>query len=525
VCALDERGTPHCILLDEKGLTVLSADGAALAGAQRLALVSLDVTDDHACGLDAAGALYCWGTERAGSLGGRGELAEPTRLDAGPFAEVQVAPEATCVRDRGGALSCWGARYGDGSATRASVALPEAARAFDLGEAHGCALTVAGEVLCWGEDVDGQLGQGVLEGSPTPVHVLSGAYAIATGARHSCARTQASVWCWGSNAFGAVRPPRPIAAGEAARYRGFDSATRYLGVAGAQGVACAIEADGDLACWGEPAFNSIPVRHPQSVPQLAEPRGGFTHVALAPRLGCGLRNGGELRCWGMGLTDLGVGAGSASAATPVRSDARFADLAVADGALCTLDALGRLACWGSNLGGRVGPTNQGSGAAASVSLPGRTVTDVALNGAAGFAIDSAHVLYGWGDRNGTWQAPSVLAPGTAFHEVAAEGRYACALDAAGSLYCWGYGPLISELFGLGQDVPVDAPQRVGSASGYRGLSVGNEHACVIDAAGAPLCAGGLATGADPLTPLAEGAHAEHVSAGALCAVDTDGRMR
>jgi len=60
-------------------------------------------------------------------------------------------------------------------------------------------------VQCWGANDSGQLGNGTLASSSTPVTViaLSDAASISSGRSHTCVlTTDAAVVCWGSNLSG-----------------------------------------------------------------------------------------------------------------------------------------------------------------------------------------------------------------------------------------------------------------------------------------------------------------------------------
>ncbi len=74
------------------------------------------------------------------------------------------------------------------------------------GDFFVCALLQNGTVQCWGGDTYGQLGNsGVTSDSPIPVPVsgVSGATAITAGSNFGCALTQSGqVLCWGYNSDG-----------------------------------------------------------------------------------------------------------------------------------------------------------------------------------------------------------------------------------------------------------------------------------------------------------------------------------
>lgn len=88
------------------------------------------------------------------------------------------------------------------------VGLGSGVVSVSAGQAHTCAVTSGGAVRCWGENDIGQLGNGSATGFGlgVPVDVVglgSGAVVVAGGGRHSCAVTSdGAVKCWGENADG-----------------------------------------------------------------------------------------------------------------------------------------------------------------------------------------------------------------------------------------------------------------------------------------------------------------------------------
>jgi hypothetical protein len=116
----------------------------------------------HTCLLTDTGRVRCWGANQFGQLGGEG----------GRLAALENAPSSDVAR-----LSDW--------LVADVLALPDGVTAIAAGAYHTCALTAGGAVLCWGQNADGQLGDGTTTGSAIPVAVqdLSGeAVAITAGA-------------------------------------------------------------------------------------------------------------------------------------------------------------------------------------------------------------------------------------------------------------------------------------------------------------------------------------------------------
>src|SRR5205085_8368644 len=86
-------------------------------------------------------------------------------------------------------------------------ALPLPAVAIAAGGLHSCAVLLDGTVRCWGFNTSGQLGNGSLTQSNTPVTVsgLSNIIDVVTGDAHTCALQLGGLpFCWGRGAEGEI---------------------------------------------------------------------------------------------------------------------------------------------------------------------------------------------------------------------------------------------------------------------------------------------------------------------------------
>jgi alpha-tubulin suppressor-like RCC1 family protein len=164
-------------------------------------------------------AAKCWG------YNGEGELGDNTKVNsATPVAvyglsqgvrSLSAGSYSTCEVSTKGAVKCWGYN-GDGELgnnTTTGSLKPVAAykmskkiKVVAYGDIHGCALTTAGVVKCWGYNGYGALGDNSTTSSPKPVGVYNMGVevtVIAAGGYHSCAVTiKGRVKCWGFNAYG-----------------------------------------------------------------------------------------------------------------------------------------------------------------------------------------------------------------------------------------------------------------------------------------------------------------------------------
>jgi len=166
------------------GSTTNSRTPVAVAGGLSFATVSASY--GHACGVTTAGAAYCWGGN------GNGELGYPIIYSFAPvpvsgglsFATVSAGAGYTCGVTTAGAAYCWGdnsdGELGNGSTSPYGTYIPTAVSgglSFATVSAGGfttCGVSTSGAAYCWGNNSNGQFGNGSTTPSLTPVAVASG---------------------------------------------------------------------------------------------------------------------------------------------------------------------------------------------------------------------------------------------------------------------------------------------------------------------------------------------------------------
>ncbi|MEX2238955.1 MAG: RCC1 repeat-containing protein, partial [Dehalococcoidia bacterium] len=173
----------------------------------------------HSLALLSDGTVMSWGADTSGQLGNgatTGDQASPVAV-SGLSSVKAVAGGAshTLALLSDGTVMSWGndgnGQLGNG-ATTGDQAAPVAVsglsgvRAIAAGIYHSLALLSDGTVMSWGADTSGQLGNGATTGNqaaPVAVSGLSGVKAIAGGGTHSLARlSNGTVMSWGSDTYG-----------------------------------------------------------------------------------------------------------------------------------------------------------------------------------------------------------------------------------------------------------------------------------------------------------------------------------
>ena len=163
-----------------------------------------------------------------------------------------------CALKPDGSVACWGdnqyGQLGDGtvvtSATPVTVPGLTGLLALSAGGGHTCALKADRTVSCWGQNVRGGLGDGTVvnKSSPTAVTGLTGAMALSGGTLHTCAlRSDATVVCWGVNDTGQLGDGTLI---DRLTPTAVPGLTNVVAISAGKQHTCALKTDGSVACWG-----------------------------------------------------------------------------------------------------------------------------------------------------------------------------------------------------------------------------------------------------------------------------------
>src|SRR3954468_14109464 len=310
---------------------------------------------NEACARMTTGAVKCWGNNGSGQLGnGSTPAAKPfstvpvTVSGLSGTSSVSVGANFACAVVTAG-VKCWGlndsGQLGDGltfamqpesNVPVAVSGLSAGVKSVNAAAGTACALTAAGGVMCWGDNVLSQLGDGGNEAmSTTPVQVsglTSGVASLSTGLQRGfCAVTSThALDCWGTIydlvdqlAFGG-RSATPTA-----RFGLSTVAQASLG----SDNGCFVTTTGGVRCWGaDPEGNlgngtsgiggsgsdsPTPVAVTglgANVRQVAS--GGF--VSYGSGFSCAVTTSGAVKCWGYNaFGQLGSGSTAIDSSTPV----------------------------------------------------------------------------------------------------------------------------------------------------------------------------------------------------------------
>ena len=393
----------------------------------------------------------------------------------------------------------------------------DAQRRISAGGLHTCAVLDTGEVQCWGQNANGQLGVSTTASTTVPIKVIgiTTALGVSGGSTHTCAlihnsgsspvtATSGPVRCWGNNGSGqlgndSTSPPDDPALAPV----NVVELTDATAISAGGFHTCALRADGTVQCWGNdgsgqvgdggalgtsysPVTVTVDTDSDPAVETLA-PLAGATAIASGEYHSCALIGAtGAVKCWGHnGFGQLGNGttatATSAVTVSAIPDDDPHAHpphkaLAISAGQSHTCAVLddNTARCWGHNFYGQLGNNT-------TFTLPASAPASERDQG----GTDSYTPVTVKYDADGDPLTDPVALGGII--SITTGQFHTCAGLSGGSARCWGNN-------GRGQlgdntTTNKNKPVVVSGLTGVRAITAGGFHTCALRTGNAMKCWG------------------------------------
>ena len=298
--------------------------------------VEVTVGQVTACALMESGNIYCWGSGYYGKMG-NGE----------PWSDDYVNTEMR------------------------QVLLPEGqgGQTVSISSGHICTILDNGDVYCWGRNRNGQLGYGGTSNRNIPVKVnLPGqrsAIAISTGTDMTCAITTDGMgYCWGENDEGQLgngttntRKTTPVEVL-------FPSGYTPVSISAGDDFSCALMDNRKVMCWGENNDGRLGqgplATDDETTPVwvIMEDSETAHFLDIGTKSACMILDSGETKCWGTNeegqIGQGGTDPDSYPTPTEVNGNHDFVALSINSDTVCAITSAAEGYCWGDNEAGQTG---------------------------------------------------------------------------------------------------------------------------------------------------------------------------
>ena len=178
-----------------------------------------------------------------------------------------------------------------------------------------CTLLSDQTVNCWGNDGNGELGDGTSGGvftRPGAVTGVSGATALWVGGSHACAKLSGgSLKCWGRDNSGQLGNNAALAGTATPAFvSGYSSAGVSLLPAGLGNTSCVLDPQGLVRCWGDNTTGQIGdngstaqgagqnLPTPSSSVYGLSSGDNISYIGTGTQHICAIKGNSKVYCWG-----------------------------------------------------------------------------------------------------------------------------------------------------------------------------------------------------------------------------------
>ena len=383
-----------------------------------------------------------------------------------------------------------GSEYGDDTVTLTAPAAPDIRLAsVDTGGTTSLGIGSDGGLYAWGDNTQGQLGDGTTTRRTTPVRIsrpdstdstFTWTQAAAGRTHNAAVGSDGQLYTWGDNTQGQLgdgttsQRTRPV---KATRPDGTDSTFTWIRAAADDGYTMALGSDDNLYAWGSlpgglgdtahTASSSRPVR--VALPQDAPPAFRYEQIIAGDTHAAAIGSDGNLYTWGsnthgqLGHDDTGTPAAAAAAGpSGPQQPVGYVQASAGGSTTLAIDRQGRLWTWGRHADGTDTTTPTRIRPAGTTDTYRFTHTSTGRNHSAATGQD--HRTWTWGDNTqgqlghntGTPTQPTAV-PGLSTTLTAAGGDTTIAIDTNGDTQAWGDNT--NGQAGHGDTNPTPAPRK------------------------------------------------------------------
>ena len=261
-----------------------------------------------------------------------------------------------------------------------------------LGNSHSAAITKDGSLYMWGCNIGGQLGDGTTEDRSTPIKIMDNVAYVSLGTYHSAAiTTDGSLYTWGGNSDGRLGNGTTESSHTPVKI--MDNVA-YVSLG--NNHSAAITTDGSLYTWGNnhagqlgngtTEDSSIPIKIMDNV----------VYVSLGHYYSAAITTGGSLYTWGNKYYDL-LADEQYDCPSPIKIMDNVAYVSLGQYYSATITTNGSLYMWGENFWGQLGNgTTDGSSTPIKIM---DNVARVSIGSGNSAAMTADGSLYAWGYNN------------------------------------------------------------------------------------------------------------------------------